>query len=103
MAQFVMALYHNNPGADASVFVYPPDLVVLCNLFDHLACKGILNTIAGTSTPDTVERCTSQARDYVKSMIEAKQDLLQTSVHLVRSFPHQDFNSGRKTYNSSDL
>ena len=75
MAQLVLAIYHHTGPIENNYRPKPPNTIIICNLFDHLAVKGTLNKVAGAETPDNIELFANQVKDYVNSMEHAAAEL----------------------------
>ena len=54
-----------------------PDSFLVCNLFDHLACKGIYNTIANPEDPAQTDRFALQVKDFVRTMETMRDNIFE--------------------------
>ena len=75
MAQLVLAICHHTGPTENNYRPKPPTIVIISNLFDHLAVKGILNRIANAANPENIELFANQVKDFVNYMEHAAAEL----------------------------
>ena len=68
MAQLALAIYQKPPITSTSSKIYPPDIIVISNVFDHLATKGILNQVANLDDPQQIDLFANQVRDFINEL-----------------------------------
>ena len=74
-----MAIYYSGPGSSVTTSqkMTAPDSFLICNLFDHLACLGIYNTIANPEDPQQSDRFAMQVKDFVRTMEQMRDNVFQ--------------------------
>ena len=79
MEQYIMAMYYNGEGSNVTTSqrMTPPDSFLVCNLFDHLACKGIYRTIANPEDPQQLDRFAMQLKDFVRTMEQIRDNIFE--------------------------
>ena len=75
MCQIIVAMYQFIPGSHPSTKLAPPATVIIFNLFDHLAVKGILNAVSNADEPVNVQIFAHQVKDYVSPMEVARGEI----------------------------
>ena len=75
MTQWVLAIYQNIASTPVPVRFKPPETIVISNLFDHLASKGLFDEIKAVDDPFTVQTFSNQVKDFVAAMEQSVNEI----------------------------
>ena len=100
MTQWVLAIYHNVPSTPTPVRFNPPDTIIIPNMFDHLASKGIFDQIKSVDDPFAVQTFSNQVKDIVAAIKHPASEIRTKWDPTSDSRPHLDSVTGHETCSS---